>query len=192
MVQAQQTTSVKIVDNNGRVPEFDPATNNVQIIDQEHHEIHEGGHFFVCGETTLGSGSTVDFQLTTPNTTKWVHMTFSFESTQEVLLEIYEDADVDSDGGAVTAYNNNRNSSNTTSLVLLQTDGTVNTVGTKILAQRSGVAGNVNKARQGVGSRDNELILKQNSTYRFIFTSGGASNNFSYCGEWYEHQNKTI
>jgi len=119
-------------------------------------------------------------------------MTFSFESTQEVLMEIYEDADVDSDGSAVTAYNNNRNSSNTTDIVLLQTDGTVNTAGTKILAQRSGVSGNENKSQQGAGKRDNELILKQNSTYRFIFTSGGASNNFSYCGEWYEHISKTI
>jgi len=181
---------IKLFDGQGRPITLDPATHNVKTIGQEHHEIHEGDHFFVCDETTLNDGDSVDFQLTTPNTAKWIHMTFSFESTQEILMEIYEDASVSSDGTTVTAYNNNRNSSNTTSLTLIQSDGTVNAAGTKILAQRSGVAGNENKTQQGTGKRDNEIILKQNSTYRFVFTSGGDNNNFSYCGEWYELTNK--
>ena len=173
-----------------RPVQLDDATHVTTTIEYEHHEIHGGSHFFICGEVTLGDGGTKDFQITTPNSAKWLHMTFQYESTQEILLQIYEDANVDADGTDVTAYNNNRNSTNTTEVSLLQYDGTVNTAGTAIFSSRSGVAGNVNKARQGFGERSREIILKQNTTYRFLFTSGGADNNFSYCGEWYEHTDK--
>lgn len=33
-------------------------------------------------------------------------------------------------------------------------------------------------------------ILKQNSTYRFVFESHVDNVVLDYCGEWYEHTNK--
>ncbi len=168
----------------------DKTTNAMKSISYEHYEIHGGSHFFVCGESTVASGDSLDFQLTTSNTTKWIHMTFEFEGTQETLMEIFETATVATDGSAVTAYNNDRNSAKTTTLSLLQAGGTVTAPGTLIYSQRVGVAGNPLRSKTGASKRDNEIILKQNVTYRFVFTSGGNGNNLSYCGEWYEHTNK--
>ena len=169
---------------------LDKATNAFKVINPSHHEVHKGKHFFVCGESVLGNGDVIDFQLVTPNTSEWLHMTFSSQNTQEIFLSIYEGSSVSANGGSLTAYNNNRNSLNTTDLALLQTNGTVSSTGTLIYSQRTGVAGNQVSSRQGFSQRDNEIILKQNTTYQFVFLSGGASNNFSYCGEWYEHQNE--
>lgn len=38
---------------------------------------------------------------------------------------------------------------------------------------------------------ENEVILKQNTTYLFRFTSTANSNAITFCGEWYEHVSKT-
>ena len=168
----------------------DRSTNATTIIDYSRYEVHGGSHYYVCGYSVVASGDSLDFQLTTSNTRKWIHMTFQIEGTQETTIEIFETATVASDGDAITAYNNNRNSSNTTSLTLLQEGGTVSAIGTLIYSELIGVAGNPTQARQGISERDNEIILKQNTTYRFVLTSGGNDNNMSYCGEWYEHTNK--
>ena len=183
------TQYVQVVQGGG-ILQLDNATWAVNAITYEHHEIHDGNHYYVCDASTVASGDSLDFQLTTPNTTKWLHMTFNIEGTQQTTIEIFEDANVDSDGNAVTAYNNDRNSANTTDLVLIQEGGTVNSVGTIIYTQTFGVAGNPNRAKQGIDDRDKEIILKQNSTYRFVITSGGNGNVITYCGEWYEHTNK--
>ena len=165
----------------------DGITNAAKIIDHGHHEIHGGSHFMICGEAVL-SAESVDFQLTTPNTTKWTHMTFGYSITDEMLFEIYESATVSADGTGLTAYNNNRNSTKTTGLTLLQTDGSVAVAGSKIYAQRTGYNNTPSRFEGGASTRDREIILKQGTTYRFLFTSAGA-NNFSYCGEWYDHTN---
>lgn len=169
---------------------WDAETGAMMSITYEHHEIHSGSHFYNCGYSTLASGDSLDFQVTTPNTSEWAHMTFQFEGTQQTIIEVFEGASVDADGTPVTAYNNDRNSAHTTSFTLLQEGGTVNTVGTLIYSQSVGVAGNANKAQQGFSDRQKELILKQNTTYRFVVTSGGSGNLVAYCGEWYEHTNK--
>ena len=117
-------------------------------------------------------------------------MIFEFQGTQQTTMEIFEGAAVGV-GSAVTARNNNRNSDNTTALTMLQTGGAVSTAGTSIYSQSVGVAGNVNRARMGLAERDNEIILKQNTTYRFVFTSAGNDNLLSYCGEWYEHTTRS-
>ena len=173
-----------------RVLRLDHMSHAMNTIELEHEKIHGGYHFFICDEATLGDAATLDFQLVTPNIGKWVHMTFQYESTQEILLQIYEGATVTADGTSITPYNNNRNSGNKTIMGLVQSGGTVVGVGNLIYSQRSGVAGNINQQRGGVGKREREIILRQGTTYRFLFTSGGAANNFSYAGEWYETENK--
>ena len=59
-----------------------------------------------------------------------------------------------------------------------------------IAAQLIGIAQN---AIQGIGSatgRENELVLKLDSKYRFFFQSNNADNNISYLASWYEHSTK--
>jgi hypothetical protein len=59
------------------------------------------------------------------------------------------------------------------------------TDGTKIAGYLAGANRN-----SGFVSRDREIVLKQNTTYLFRFTSLANSNAISFCGEWYENLNK--
>lgn len=165
---------------------FDAATHAVSTVEYEHKEIHSGTHFFIANYGTVASSATVDFAITTPNTTRWGHMTFSIEGQGELSMHIYEDSDYDSDGTAVIPVNNNRNSTNT-SVLTIQTDPTVNSDGNQKFAKYSG--GN---RIIGLISRERELVLKQNTKYIFRITNQSAQNNIiSWDADWYEHVNKS-
>lgn len=184
---------IKILGYNGtnwQAIEIDTITRALAMIDYEHHKIHSGTHFFVAGYDTFGAADDIDFQVTTPNTTTWAHMAFEIQSTGATVFSIYEDADVDADGSAVTARNSNRNSA-TASTLTIQTDGTINAAGTLIFAQAFGVSGNPNARSGGTERASHEIILKQNSTYRFFIESDSADNIISYQGYWYEHVNES-
>ena len=165
-----------------RFPKVDGSTQSIQTIEYEHHEIHSGSHFFVAGYGTYAADEDVDFQVTTPATTKWAHMTFEVTSSCAATIKIYESAAVAADGVSVTPINNNRNS-NTTSVLTIQTDGTVNTVGSLIYSAAIGAG----QKGAGFHDREREIVLKQNTTYRFFIESDAAANVISYVGEWYEH-----
>ena len=164
---------------------IDAATNTLQTIGYEHHEIHSGSHFYICGHQAMSNGEVVDFTVVTPNTTEWAHMTFSIEGTGAISLEIHEGATVDVAGTAVSVFNNNRNSANTTSLTVREGD-TFTGEGTLIYAQQVGA----NKVAGSV-QRDREIVLDQNNTYIFRITNETAlANELNYCAEWYEHTDK--
>ena len=173
----------------GGSAELDNSTNTLQTIDYEHHEIHAGSHYYVCGYGTYAADGQVEFQLTTPATPKEIHMVFDIVSTGAVVFSVYEGATVAA-GTAITALNNNRNSENPTSLTLLQRDGAVSVAGTLIEQSAFGVSGNPNQRKGGNTDRNKELILKYSTTYRFLIESNTADNIISYCGEWYEHTPK--
>jgi len=169
---------------------IDRATETLQIITYEHHEIHAGSHFYICSFETLDDGDSADFAVTTPNTAKWAHMTFQVEGTSQTEFYIYEGSAV-TGGTATTPLNNDRNSANTSDLTIAK-NPTVNTLGTMIYSQSKGLVGATpSKAdSEGVVTREREIILKQNTTYIFRITSRQDDNIVSYCGEWYEHTNK--
>jgi hypothetical protein len=170
---------------------IDASTGAFESIEYEHHEIHSGSHFFVCGSGTFAADEQIEFQLTTPASPKEIHMVFNIQSTGAVVSSIYEGATVAA-GDAVTAYNNNRNSTKTTALTLLQSDGVPSAAGTLISSAAFGVSGNPVSTRGGNTERNKELILKFETTYRFLIESDSANNIISYCGEWYEHSNRTL
>lgn len=164
---------------------IDASTNSLQIVEYEHHEIHSGSHYFICGTQALSNGEVVDFTVVTPDTTEYAHMTFQIEGTGAISVAIHEGAVVNVAGSAVTAYNNNRNSANTTNLTI-RTGDTFTGTGTVIYAVQTGankIAGNVERSR--------EIVLDRNNTYIFRITNQTAlANQLSYCAEWYEHTDK--
>lgn len=165
---------------------YDTITRAINTIEYEHHEIHAGSHYFICDyDSSIADSETIEFVLTTPNTTSWTHMSLDFSSTLGVSLEVYEGASAIVGGTSVTAINNNRNSTNTSGMTILK-DPTSITDGTRI----AGFLAGANRTG-GFQQRDREIILKQNTTYLFRFTSLANSNAISFCGEWYEHTNKT-
>ena len=168
---------------------IDAATRALMTIDYEHHEIHSGSHFFIAGYDTYAADGDIDFQVTTPDSTTWAHMLFEIQATGATVFSIYEGGTIGGGGSAVTAYNSNRNSSGT-SVLTIQTGGTVTAEGTLIFAQAFGVSGNPTQTAGGAERSAHEIILKQNTTYRFFIESNSADNIISYQGYWYEHANQ--
>ena len=171
---------------------LDKATNTLQIIDYEHHEIHAGSHFFVEDFADLAINNVYDVQFTTPNTAKWAHLTFELNCEAETEWYIYEGATIALAGTAITPINNNRNSATASTMTLA---GITNTsvananadtavAGATVLAD--GIVGAGKSG--GVIQRNREIVMKQNTIYclRAVASAAGYTN---FLMTWYEHEN---
>ena len=166
----------------------DGSTNAMSSLSWEHHEIHEGDHYFVNGYTTLGSGDSIMFEISTPNSTKWTHMVFDVISSGILETRVYEGGTV-TGRTAITPQNNNRNYANASiDTVGSVTFAQVSSFGTCIDSLKVGSAGGSKFG--GTVSRSKENVLKQDETYIYIFISGGAANIVSFQAGWYEHVSK--
>ena len=169
---------------------LDDNTGALLQIGYEHHEIHQGTHFYVCGFETLGDEDNADFSFVTPYTLKQVHMTFYISGTSETQLLVYEDS-LFTGGTNVTVFNNNRNSTKISNSSI-NMNPTINDTGNLILSESSGKAGTT-PSRANFGSlisRERELVLKEGTKYLFRIKSKDSDNIISYCAEWYEHTPK--
>lgn len=170
---------------------IDEYTGAVITVPFEHHEIHEGDHYFARGYQDLAINNVLDFTLQTPNTAKWLNLTWQIDTENETNWLVYEDAVATTDlANTFTPRNNNRNSSNTSAATLryeLQTslaNANADTDVTGATLLESGISGALRTAGQAL--RDNEMVLKQNTIYCFraIATAAGFIN---FTMEWYEH-----
>jgi len=163
---------------------IDTITHILSTIESEHGTVHDGKHFYINSYETLNNGQSLILALTTPSTKK-IHFVYEVSSTAETTIEFYEGADI-SGGTTVTPINNNRNS-NITSSVTVVKNPTVNSYGEKIGEIKYGSTGTPVIPDVGGGfSRDNEVILKTNTTYIVKITSGTDGNIINYIGSWYE------
>jgi len=172
---------------------FDPITSALNIIDYEHHEIHEGKHFFVRGYQDLAINNVLDFTWLIPNTAKWPHWTWKISTESQTLWQVYEGAVATNPlANAVTPYNNDRNSLNTSGTTMkfekqanLAAANADTNIGAATLLE-SGICGAGKDA--GQEARNNEMIMKQNTLYclRATATVAGYIN---FTMDWYEHTN---
>ena len=101
----------------------DETTATIQTIDYAHHEIHAGDHYTAMHTVAdIGAATTpndtITMTFTTPNTTKWSHMTLLFNCVGGALCKLREGGTGGaSPTGTVTCFNNNRNSTNTSGLL---------------------------------------------------------------------------
>jgi hypothetical protein len=168
----------------------DLTTGAFATIAYEHHEIHSGSHFFISGFEELDNAVSINFGITTPNTTKWLHMTFEVSGTSQTEFYVYEGSTI-SGGTAVTPVNNNFNSDTISGATVVK-NPTVSANGTLKFSTSRGLAGATPSKADTAGffTRSRELVLKQNTTYVFRITSRQDDNIVSYIGEWYEHTNR--
>jgi hypothetical protein len=173
---------------------IDSSSHAIEIIAHEHHEIHGGSHYFVRGYQDLAINNVLDFTWLMQNTTKWIHWTWEIVVENETNWLVYEGVTATNPlAVAVTPFNNDRNSGNTSGTTmkyelqasLAAANADTNVAAATLLA--SGIAG-AGKNAGSVG-RANEKILKQNTLYclRAIATAAGFIN---FTMEWYEHTNK--
>ena len=180
-------TAYRSSDHTWQPLRLDKATNSIQTIDYEHHEIHAGSHFFYTDSVELDSAATQVYMITTPNTTKWAHMTFLASGSAITTIQIYEAGDRTGTTGQ-TLYNSDRNSLTASVLTIHKGISTGSTDGTLIWQRKSGSA--TAQSRTGAeATRGGELILKQNTKYILRITSGTNDNLTNLQLEWYEHTN---
>ena len=184
----------------------DSATETLQTIEYEHHEIHAGSSFtchFNNDVTNIGEQTGIAFN--TPNTTKWIHVQVTAVATGASYVSIFEVADLDVDEGTDLAiYNRDRNSltastvstietvpeaGKATSYTEAQLAGATLSTATEIMRKYIGTAG-----KGGIGGETRaigEFILKQATQYAFVVTSltdDAITHNITL--DWYEHANR--
>ena len=153
----------------------------LNAIDTAHHKAHEGDHYFIHGYTTLDTDDTVEFVVTTPDSSTHAHMLFDLQSEKTLTVEFYEGTSGVEGGTTATPQNNNRNSSNTSMLSIKKDPTSIGDDGSLIGSYKWG-----SRKLGGDVSRDQEIILKADETYLWRFTSGEDSNNVWWRGSWYE------
>lgn len=170
---------------------IDTRTRALKVIDYEHNEIHSGDSYEYSEVRDQTQDHVYDIQITTPNTTKWVHMTIEFDTESETDWYFYENVTINVAGTATVPVNHDRNSTNTSGLTVkvITNTTTANANSDTAVAGATtlmhGISG-AGKKQGGQGGARHEFVLKQNEDYslRFIATAAGYVN---FHLDWYEH-----
>lgn len=166
---------------------LDKATNTLQTIDYAHHEIHSGSHFFYFDyDNDVDTGTPKYYRLTTPDTTKWIHLTITLYSEGSGTWQFFENPTVNAAGTAATVFNSNRNSATAATLVVAY-DATSTADGTLLKVWRTGSGTNAPSRVGGESRAETEIILKQNEDYFIKFTPDSNDARTKIELEWYEH-----
>ncbi|MCK5021487.1 MAG: hypothetical protein KAS32_31030 [Candidatus Peribacteraceae bacterium] len=180
-------------EDTGRTAALDDSTDAITTIDYEHHEIHSESHYFVVSYADLANGNVLDFTWQMPNTTKWIHWTWSIDCESEINWFVYEGVTATNPlANTVTPLNSNRNSTNTSGTVMkfeIQADLAAANADTSVGGATT-LASGITKAREGgQAQRVHELVLDQNALYgmRAVATGAGFIN---FDMQWYEHTDK--
>lgn len=168
---------------------FDGSTHAVLTVDYPHHELHEGNMYSAGTVTDLASGGTVHLMITAPDTTKWVHLLGGVNVEAESTIKWYENPTSPTGGGTITPRNHNRNSSNTSSAVVVGTVGNLTGTAGDVLLYQSAVGSG--RFEGGSEREANEWILKQNEQYILEIVNNSTGNSLTSANfVWYEHTDK--
>jgi len=187
----------------------DKATNALNTISYEHHEIHSGGSY-TChyNNTCTNTGEMTVIAFNTGNTAKWVHLVAEVSATAAAYFAVYETTSIDNgEGTALTIYNRNRNSSNTSTVSTIDATPTVGsassydetaaaganiTTTTELVRTYLG-AGQKVTASGGDSRGVAEFVLKQNTQYAFMVVSTTDDDNtHNIVLDFYEHTDKLV
>ena len=184
---------------------LDKATDTIQTIEYEHHEIHAGSSFtchFNNDVTAVGEQTGIAFN--TPNTTKWIHLLITAVATGAAYIALYEVADLDvNEGTQLTIYNRDRNSGTLSTVTSIETVPVANKATSYTETQLAGATlstatevmrkyiGTLGKGSIGGETRAlGEFILKQNTQYCVVINSLTADDTVhNITLDFYEHTN---
>jgi len=141
-----------------------------QIIHHHKHLLHQGKAFtakHIWYNQVADANSDI---LLVTGATKYLHLSYDYESTAKAEFSVHEDATVTNAGTAITAINRNRRV--TTSAEAVATYGpNVSSTGIELSARLlSGEAGLVRPVSEGTETSFGEYLLKQSTTYLFRLT----------------------
>lgn len=178
---------IKLTDTTGAIARIDSSTRTLGQIDFTHHEIHKGDHFYYFDPIELNSSASQEYIVYTPNTTKWAHMFFDFDGSAITQFDIYEGTD--RTGTTVqTIINNNRNSGTSPTVLIYKGASGGVTGGNKIFSYKGGSASQQSRSAS-TSRQESEIILKQNTRYSVVATSGTNNDLINMKFKFYEHTN---
>lgn len=161
--------------------EVDRQIRALNIIQSEHHEIHEGHSFrgtsYVSG---IGSNAIQYWNFKSPNVYH-AHLVYDFSSAINGTFKVYKDVTIGNNGTSIPLLNANLNMSATTSAAFYVSPTTISgTTGNLIDSFVVGSDGANVSGRGGSNTaRSAEWVLKPNTKYLFQFdniTTGGRAN----------------
>lgn len=148
-----------------------------KTIEAEHATIHDGIHFTAIYSETVGT-TAVTVLLNTPasSTNNYVHFFCGIEANKAISWAFSESPNA-SGGTTLVSYNNNRNSSNSSPVIL--TSGVTYTSSGTILETHIIGSNNPNSKLGGEVNSRNEWLLKQGTSYliRAIPTTASTTIN---------------
>lgn len=163
------------------------TTSALKTIGFPHAKIHDGMHYNIGLTFSLGSGDTSHVVFDVGDTTQYSHMFWDISSTVGATITIREGGAYVRSPDAITAINNNRNSSNVTvmdTIFAVYQDSTLWTrAGTLLTTHTLGA----NQKSGGSLGREAEWIMKNDSLLDFRILSNAGSNVVDLNFEWYEH-----
>lgn len=115
------------------------------------------------------------------------HLEFQISTDGGALVEFFEAPTTTDDGTQLTAYNHNRRSSKTPGQLTAYYDPTVSSDGTKLSVFEIGSAGGGPNQNPGKRDRDNEFILKKDTSYLIKITVRQDNTNVSMLANFYEY-----
>lgn len=169
---------------------IDPVSGAQVMLDNSHHELHDGNHYHFSKPWDLGDGEVYAIQIVTPNSTKLAHFLFKVLGALHTKVQFFEGATHTSSTDYTSdAVNRNRNSSNITDLEVHVT-GTDGSNGTTLFNSQFGIDAGLGFgfiASGGESRNDQEWLLASNCTYLILITSLTAANAGTIIMEWYEY-----
>ena len=181
----------KSVNASGNPIGIDTNTRAQIGIDYAHHEIHDGGHYHVQGYLELSSGQQWRASFKTPSGAEQLHFLYDIKSTGICTSYFDEAASGGMSGGvSVTPLNNNRNFADASVVMFSGNVGPASGYTMRLENDKWGADGFKENIGGGAG-RDDELVLKEDTTYMRTFISGADDNIIQFKASWYEHTPKT-
>jgi len=162
---------------------IDDTVSAMRTIGVEHAEIHAGEHFTATYSETVGTGTSVTVMISAPTATKKDHLIFFVQASNSITA-VWSETPNASGGSAITAYNNDRDST-TTSLSTLVSAITYTSSGTTLQAIQLGGT-NAGTRLGGTGGAREEWILASSGTYLMKADADNASTKVVLEFYWYE------
>lgn len=172
----------------GEYISVDGSTRALNIIDYDHHEIHEGSAYFLAWSGIVNDTGVLELRIQTGNTEKWAHMEVTIDGALAGIAQLWEGTTkTHNASNAITPFNRNRNSSNTSLLTICHTPSGTESAAAGLTQYFGATASGGRVAVGGGASSRAEIILKQNTAYLIRATSAADGNRMAIILDWYEH-----
>lgn len=172
---------------------FETFTGAFKTIDNDHAYIHDGIMFVAFDKAVVTTGNTVQYAFKTP-ATGYVHYRLAgiYPSSDKLDTQIFKDAVyTDATGTILDINNKDQNSLNSSNVVLIK-NPTFTSNGTLLPGFSSYLPGSTGVGQSRVGTSaqsDSEIVLEQDTVYRFVATNGSSTTNtIGINFRWYEEE----